>query len=47
MDFCEFFYASIRPGQRKKLLNLGKGLDHILVTKNPEFSKVPFSMYFK
>ena len=30
----------------KKQLSFGKIPDHILGTKNPEFSKVPFSMYF-
>ena len=32
----------VGPGQRKKLLIVGKDLGHILDTKNYVFSKVPF-----
>ena len=41
-----FFFLWVGPGQRKKLLISGKDLDHILDTKNREFSKIPFFMYF-
>ena len=46
MNRSEFYVGRTWP-KEEVITILDRGSDYILDTKNPKFSKVPFSMYFK